>query len=307
MNMVKTLFPLIILAAATLGVCGEEPFIASVKLNNAPMSEVVNLLRRQYGWNVIVENQEQLNKLPPITLSFERVPVWVLVRYASMAVGWKYRIEDDIITIGQNVVKTKLYYPADFKNRSVLEDVPWGTRMSIGTTYYLPVGYQPPSITVNSDGSTIAIVSPMPIFGQYFSGIEMSTVEDTAPAVKPYKPRKHTQRLLPEPPEEKLEDELKTKHFPLTLGKLQELKINVDIEQMPLREALETIRRLSAAADQNGEGINIFIKPFPGIEAIQVDMVMNKTSLYRVLQYLCDSAGLKFHASPYTIVIYKPE
>jgi hypothetical protein len=289
------------------GINGGENFIESVKLEKATMTDIVNLLRRQYGWNVIVADKEEIEQLPPVTLSFNRVPVWVLVRYACMTVGWKYRIEDEIITIGRNVVRSKVYYPAEFKERSVLEDIPWGNRMFIGNVYSLPVNYLPPQVVVNGNGNTVSIISPMPVFGQYVSGVGMQVGSPDSKPAKSYKPAKHTQRLLPEPPEEKLEDELNSRHFPLTLSKLQELKVNLDIEQMPIPEALNTIRRLSLAADRDKEGINIFLKPFPGMEELTVDMIMNKTSLYKVLQYLCESSGLKFHASPYTVVIYKPD
>jgi len=112
-----------------------------------------------------------------------------------------------------------------------------------------------------------------------------------------------------EPPKRitEIADELTGAPFPLMESKLYDLKITLDLEQVSLCEAIDTIRKLSIQADPKKTGINFYIKPFPGMDDIRVDIMLNNFSIHRILQYICESSNLKFHAAPYVVVIYNPQ
>jgi hypothetical protein len=277
-------------------VSAAEDFIGSVKLQNASVNDVSALLRKKYDWNVVLINeQDEVYKNPVITLNFNQVPVWVLVRYSCMASGLKYRFDDDTIIIGKDVEPA--YRASDYKRKSKLDSIPFVTRMSIGTIYYLPVNYTPPQIVISNSGNTISYTSPMPIFRQAEDGISMS------PPVQP--PIVLQNERKKRPPE--IIDELTGAPFPLMVSTLYDLKISVDLEQASLSEAFETIHKLSIQADPQKSGVNFFIKPFPGMNDIRIDIVLTNLSVHRVLKYVCESASLKYHAAPYVVVIYDPK
>ena len=288
---------LAIMAAAPCRIYAAVDFIKSVKLENASINDVSALLHRQYGWNVVLSDEKSgVYKTPGITLEFTQIPVWALVRYACMATGLKYRFDDDMILIGKNVEELKEYYPSDYKPKSKLDNIPYGTRMSVGTVYYFPINYIPPQVIVS--GNTTTYLGPMPIFQRFDTGVAMASVEETPPKVFQ---REHKTRIA------EIADELSGPPFPLMESKLYDLKISLDLEQVSLREAVDTIRKLSIQADPKKTGINFYIKPFPGMDDIRVDIILNNFSIHRVLQYICESSGLKYHAAPYVVVIYKPQ
>ena len=168
--------------------------------------------------------------------------------------------------------------------------------MSVGTIYYFPINYMPPQVIVS--GNTTTYLGPMPIFQRFDTGVAMASVEEPPPKVFQ---REHKTRIA------EIADELSGPPFPLTESKLYDLKISLDLEQVSLREAVDTIRKLSIQADPQKGGINFYIKPFPGMDDIRVDIILNNFSIHRVLQYICESSGLKYHAAPYVVVIYKPK
>ncbi len=271
-------------------------FINSVKLENASVNDVSALLHKKYGWNIVLTDEKNdIYKNPGITLEFTQIPAWVLVRYSCMATGLKYRLDDNMILIGKDVEELKEYYPSDYKRPSKLDNIPYGTSMSIGTSSYIPINYLPPQITVS--GNTITTTSPMPIFQRFDSGVAMVSRDELPPKMPAEPPKRITE----------IADELTGAPFPLMESKLYDLKINLDLEQVSLREAIDTIRKLSIQADPKKTGINFYIKPFPGMDDIRVDIMLNNFSIHRILQYICESSNLKFHSAPYVVVIYSPQ
>lgn len=269
-----------------------EDFIGSVKLQNASVNDVSALLRKKYAWNVVlIDEQDEVYKNPVITLHFNQVPVWVLVRYSCMASGLKYRFDDDTIIIGKDVERA--YRASDYKRKSKLDNIPFGTRMSIGTIYSLPVNYIPPQMAISNNGNTISYKSSMPIFQRAEDGISMS--QQGPPPVLQNDQKKR-------PPE--ITDELTGAPFPLMVSTLYDLKISVDLEQAPLYDAFDVIHKLSIQADPQKSGVNFFIKPFPGMNDIRIDIALTNLSVYRVLKYVCESSNLKYHAAPYVVIIY---
>lgn len=273
-----------------------EEFISSVKLQNASIKEVSTLLQTKYGWNVVLNDEkDDIYRNPVITLDFNQVPVWVLVRYSCMAANLKYRFDDDTIIIGRDVERA--YRASDYKRKSKLDNIPFGTRMFVGTVYYLPVNYTPPQIVVSNNGNTITYKSSMPIFQQFGSGFSMDSQSEPPPAVLQNEPKKR-------PPE--IADELTGAQFQPMLNALYDMKISVDLEQATLNDAVDAIHKLSIKADPKKVGVNFFIKPFSGVDDVRIDLVLTKMSIPRVLKYICESANLKYHAAPYVIVIYRP-
>ena len=238
--------------------------INSVKLENASINDVSALLHKKYGWNVV--------------LSDEKNDIY------------------NMVLIGKDVEDLKEYYPSDYKPKSKLDNIPYGTRMSVGTIYYFPINYLPPQVVVS--GQTTTFLSPMPIFQRFDTGVTMASVEDLPPKISQEEPKKRIAEIA---------DELSGAPFPLMNSKLYDLKISLDLEQVPLREAMETIRQLSIQADPQKKGINFYIKPFPGMDDIRVDIILNNFSIHRVLQYICESSNLKYHPAPYVVVIYNPQ
>jgi hypothetical protein len=288
---------LIIMAAAACRVHAAADFIKSVKLENASINDVSMLLQKKYGWNVVLTDEKNdIYKHPGITLEFTRVPVWVLVRYSCMATGLKYRFDDNMILIGKNVEELKEYYPSDYKPKSKLDNIPRGTRMSIGTIYYFPINYIPPQVTIN--GSTTTYTSSMPIFQRFDTGVAMAA---QAPLFRQLSQGESQKRVT------EIADELTGAPFPLTEDKLYNFKIDLDLEQVSLREAIDAIRKLSIQADPKKIGINFYLKPFPGIDDIRVDIILTNFSIHRILQYICEASSLKCHAAPYVVVIYNPQ
>ena len=286
---------LIIMVSSPLHAAVE--IIKSVKLENASINDVSALLHKKYGWNVVLSDEKNdIYKSSGITLEFTQVPVWVLVRYSCMATGLKYRFDDNMVLIGKDVEDLKEYYPSDYKPKSKLDNIPYGTRMSVGTIYYFPINYLPPQVVVS--GQTTTFLSPMPIFQRFDTGVTMASVEDLPPKISQEEPKKRIAEIA---------DELSGAPFPLMNSKLYDLKISLDLEQVPLREAMETIRQLSIQADPQKKGINFYIKPFPGMDDIRVDIILNNFSIHRVLQYICESSNLKYHPAPYVVVIYNPQ
>lgn len=274
-----------------------EDFIKHIKLENSTINDVATLLHKKYGWNVVLTDQKNdIYKNPEITLEFTLVPVWVLVRYACMATGLKYRFDDNMILIGKNVEEQKEYYPSDYKPKNKLDNIPYGTRMSIATIYSFPVNYAPPKIAVI--GNAVTYTSPMPIFQRFDAGVVMMARDELPAKLFQPEPAKYTPEIA---------DELTGAHFPLMQSKLYDLKIDLDLEQVSLRDAVDAIRKLSIQADPQKKGINFYLKPFPGMDDIRVDIILTNFSIHRILQYICASSGLKYHAAPYVVVIYRPK
>jgi hypothetical protein len=288
-----------IMAAAPGRVYSAVDFIKSIKLENASINDVAALLHKKYGWNVVLADEKSdIYKSPGITLEFTQVPVWALVKYSCMATGLKYRFDDNMILIGKNVEELKEYYPSDYKPKSKLDNIPYGTRMSIGTIYYFPVNYIPPQIIVSNNGNTITYASPMPVFQRLDTGVVMATQDEPPPKIFQEEQRKRTPEMT---------DELTGAPFPLMESKLYDLKIDLDLEQVSLREAVNAIHKLSIQADPKKAGINFYIKLFPGMDDIRVDIILTNFSIHRILQYICESSNLKYHAAPYVVVIYNPQ
>ena len=286
----------LIMAAVSCQGYSAVDFIKSVKLENASINDVSAMLHKKYGWNVVLTDEKNdIYRTPGITLEFTQVPVWVLVRYSCMAIGLKYRFDDNMILIGKDVEELKEYYPSDYKPKSKLDNIPYGTRMSVGTIYYFPINYLPPQIIVS--GNTTTYISPMPVFQRFDTGVAMASREELPPKVTQAEPQKRMAEIA---------DELTGMPFPLMEDKLYNLKIDLDLEQVSLREAIDTIRKLSIQADPKKTGINFYIKPFPGMDDIRVDIILTNFSIHRVLQYICESSSLKYHADPYVVVIYNP-
>ncbi|MFA7230434.1 MAG: hypothetical protein WC071_04130 [Victivallaceae bacterium] len=280
----------IIVPLRTFAQDAQTRVVSAIKLDDISLEDFAEMLRKEFSINVVLaDKKEELSTLPRISIDFRHVPVWTVVRYACFLAGVKHQFRSKMLFIGKNLVLEKEYYPADYQGKSgILDKYPEGTRMFVGTICDLPIGYTQPQVTVS--GSTVTVTQPMPIFKKFVSGTSFGFSEE--PENKPA-------------PEAKQESPPIPADYPITKAKLYDIKLTVDFQELPLREAFKRLREMSIQADPKRAGINFFIIPFDGCDEIIVDMTVNKMSLYRIISYICQSNGLSFRAAPYVVEIFK--
>jgi Flp pilus assembly secretin CpaC len=87
----------------------QKIILDQVEFDDANISSVIQLFRNrsrqldpdQVGINIILKlSPEATDTLPPITMSFDRIPIGEAIRYLCQGTGLKYRVEERAVIIG---------------------------------------------------------------------------------------------------------------------------------------------------------------------------------------------------------------
>jgi hypothetical protein len=299
MKYFKIIFAALVLVVSTTLCRGEHPagkFVSEIKLDKVSLADFTEMLRKRYQTNsALRDKREDVEKLPPITLELHNVPLWVVVKYACREAGVKYQFRDEMLYLGKDLQVAKTYYPADHKHEySALDKYPNGTRAGIGRSAYFPVAYTAPRTIVS--GNSVTVIPPKPIFKKFYSGFwydsqpEQQEEQEKALIAK-NKAKRHPYKI--------------PRDFPLTKSKLFEIKFAADLQEVPLRQALNTLAKLSVKHDPEKQGVNFYIDKSVDEHNLLVDMKSNRMSLYRIIKYICQAAGLEYQVTPFVVEIYK--
>ncbi|MCP3968091.1 MAG: hypothetical protein GY750_02095 [Lentisphaerae bacterium] len=267
--------------------------IKLIELENASVPSVIKTLRRKYLINVMLRNtNNELSMLPPVSLKFRNVPIWVFIKYFCRDTGMKFMFKSESLYLGTNLKEPPPYYTGDHINKyNVLDKYPDGTRMYIGTVYYLPIGYTAPKVTV-SGGGVVTRTSPKPILKKFSTGTSFGEDTPKLPEEEIIKINQ-AKRKIP-----------RSSLFRPTYDRLFKIKMKVNMEHVPLLEAVRRIQDMSRVYDPEKRGMNIYIEKFKGLDRHELNMVLDReTSLYRIIKYLCLANNLEFKTVPYAVEI----
>jgi hypothetical protein len=278
-------------------------YIKSVNFNNVALPQVIKQLQRNYQVNLILRaTKQELAETPLINLQLKQIPFYTLVHYICMLSNMAYEVDGELLLIGRKLEKsiplrTELFKPDPLAGK------PTGTRMNIGTTYYMPIAWSPAQTVVT--GNSITYISPVPT-----EFLEMNTgfffgqndTEDYSVKVKPavkVKSAKPEYRVL------RWQDQMDNLNL---TNRLRRKMVELELDDVPLKKAIAKIRELSVnSKGKNKKPVNFIIIPFPGIDKVKVTCYFNNLNLLSSLKYICKVAGVKYQIDKHAVIIYKPK
>ena len=268
-----------------------------VAFKNASIKQVINFLRKHLTLNVVLRlSKTEKKSLPPITFNFRYVPPAVVIKYACLASGLNYYYENDVLIIGKNLKIPFKYYPSDFKGRSILADIPIGSGLSIGTTYYVPFPVGQPRVA--TDGNTTTVVSAPVKWVKFQEGVMLGDITKKQKEEK-RKPRKRKRYGRPKQPT----GIVIASNSYLMRRRLEYISIpKLELDEVPVAQAVEILRKLSIKYDRTKRGINFFLIPFPGMDDATVTLSLERMSLESVIRLVFTSAGIKPLFGHYVVV-----
>jgi hypothetical protein len=281
------------------GVAGNT-FIKSVKFDNLALPQVVKHLQQDHQVNLVLHaSKKELAETPLIDLQLERIPLNALIHYICMLSDMAYEIDGELLLIGRRLEKSIPLRTERFKP-DPLAGISPGTRMTIGSTYYIPIAWSPAKTVVT--GNTVTYISPVPTeflemnTGSFFGQNDAADVVKTEPKVK----------VKSDKPEYR---KLRWRHQinDLTItNRLRRKVVALELEDASLKEAIATIRQLSTTGSgKNKKSINFIIMPFPGMDKIKVSCYFNSLNLLSSLKYICKAAKVKYQIDKHAVIIYR--
>jgi hypothetical protein len=276
-------------------------FIRRVNFNNMALPQVVKQLQRDYQVNLILRaTKHELAETPLIDLQLERVPFYVLVHYLCMLSNMAYEIDGELLLMGRKLEKTiplrtERFRPDPFKG------IPSGTRMGIGSTYYMPIAWSPAKTIVT--GNTVTYISPVPTeFVKQYTGFlfgYQTTADNSVKSLPKDKVKGN------KPVYRQLHWRHRINNLTIT-NRLRRKVVALELEDASLKEAIAKIRQLSTiGTGKNKQVINFIIMPFPGMEKVKVSCYFNSLNLLSSLKYICKVAKVKYQIDKYAVIIYR--
>jgi hypothetical protein len=276
-------------------------FIRRVNFNNMALPQVVKQLQRDYQVNLILRaTKHELAETPLIDLQLERVPFYVLVHYLCMLSNMAYEIDGELLLMGRKLEKTiplrtERFRPDPFKG------IPPGTRMGIGSTYYMPIAWSPAKTVVT--GNTVTYISPVPTeFVKQYTGFlfgYQATADNSVKSLPKDKVKSN------KPVYRQLHWRHRINNLTIT-NRLRRKVVALELEDASLKEAIAKIRQLSTiGTGKNKKVINFIIMPFPGMEKVKVSCYFNSLNLLSSLKYICKVAKVKYQIDKYAVIIYR--
>ena len=276
-------------------------FIKRVNFDNMALPQVVKQLQRDYQVNLILRaTKRELLDTPVIDLHLEQVPFYVLVHYLCMLSDMAYEVDGELLLMGRKLEKTiplrtERFRPDPFKG------MPSGTRMGIGSTYYMPIAWSPAKTVVT--GNTVTYISPVPT-----EFVKMNTgffVGQQAVANNSVTPPPKDKVKSNKPVYRKLRWRHRINNLTIT-NRLRRKVVALELEDASLKEAIAKIRQLSTiGSGKNKKVINFIIMPFPGMDKVKVSCYFNSLNLLSSLKYICKVAKVKYQIDKYAVIIYR--
>jgi hypothetical protein len=285
------IFAMIVICPHNLA--ADDMVFRQVVFKKASIRKVIGFLRKHLDINFVLRlNKAQEQKLPLISFNFRYVPPAVIIKYACLASGLNYYYNNGVLIIGKNLKIPFKYYPSDFKNRSILADIPIGSAISLGTTYWVPFPVGQPQVVNNSN--TVSVVSA-PVKWVPFEG-RMSLGNVNKPQ-KISRKRKSLGR-----PKQPVGIVIASNSF-LMRRRLERIIIpKLELDEKPLPEVIEILRKLSIKYDPTHHGINFFLLPFPGMDKATVTVTLGRMSMDKIVRLVFASGGINPILGHYVVV-----
>ncbi|MCF6177676.1 MAG: hypothetical protein L3J71_18120 [Victivallaceae bacterium] len=282
------------------GVAGNA-FIKSIKFDNLALPQVVKRLQQDYQVNLVLQaSKKELAETPLIDLQLERIPLYTLIYYICMLSDMAYEIDGELLLIGRRLEKSIPLRTERFKP-DPLAGIPPGTRMTIGSTYYMPIAWSPAKTVVT--GNTVTYISPVPTeFLAQNTGVSFGQ-DDTAADMLKVKPEVKVKSDKPE--YRKLRWRHRINNLTIT-NRLRRKVVALELNDVSLKEAIATIRQLSTTGSgKNKKSINFIIMPFPEMDKVKVSCYFNSLNLLSSLKYICKAAKVKYQIDKHAVIIYR--
>lgn len=276
-----------------------DPVIKRVVFKEASIRDVIQYLKKSYVFNVVLRlDKDEESKLPLISFDFSYVPPGVVIKYACLAAGLNYYSENGVLIIGKDLKIPFKYYPADFKNRRILEEIPAWSGMTVGTTYYVPLNVGQPQVVNN--GNTVTITTPPVKWVKFQSGTTLGdVVKEQNEAAR--QPRTVKRRSRPTQPA----GIVIAKRSPIMERRLRQIIIpKIDIEDMPVTQLVELLHKLSIQNDPYRRGINFYLVKTAAANDTLISGNLNKMTLEDVIKYLFMPTGIEYMLDHYVVVLY---
>ncbi len=269
-------------------------YYKQVAFKDATIKEVIAFLQKRMDINFVLRlSKEQMQHLPRISFNFRDVPSAVVLKYACLAAGLNYYYSHGVLIIGQNLKIPFQYYSSSFDKRDILGDIPDASPISLlGTKYWAPYFVPQPKAAPTEN---VEKQEPEPVEWVPFEGrISLSNVK------KPQKTIRKRKKF--EPPPQPVGIVIASNSF-LMQDRLRQIVIpKLDMNEMPLPQAVELLRQLSIKYDPMRRGINFFLIPFPGMDKATVTLTLGRMSLDNVVKLVFASGGITPVFGHYVVV-----
>ncbi|MBN2642597.1 MAG: hypothetical protein JXR78_13170 [Victivallales bacterium] len=281
---------MVLLLFATLGVIASPPagpdvIIPDVDIYNDTVGNVAAFVRASTGASTMVNfSRAQMEALPRVDLKMKAIPARELLRYACIASGTHFDINETgmMIVSPFPVMRTKHWKVDIYGNGSTPEKL---------KEYFQSGGVEFPAdsaIFYNRGKRVLTAVNTV----ENLRRIELI-------AINPFSKRKfpiiHLNRSVYSIGNPRLQEKLGRFTFgPMVLA------------DMPLRELLKLLHQSSVEQDKHKIGVNFFLYPLPDNGNPKLNLSINRMSMSDLLKHICSATGLELVFDDFAVVLRQP-